>query len=782
MRSRHILTALACGAVTWLLLLSHYLDNAHHAATVTQRRQDLLLRRAAVDARRTNAADMLSKTHIWPCGVAPWSLRHQLDECEVGATALRIYYGYRALPYANSWNGFPLVEKLLLAAGFEERPMIAARSYHSHVGTHAVLVNGSVAEAPAVLVVPNYWKPGAENWRTWRLAPSQRINRVWGMMALAVKDSLVDTLRAHTELTGRLLLPRSYIWSELRRTPAGAAWWRTRAAGCSRRRRRGQGLRLVTSQELLAGGDSGGVGASLAGLLRGKSTVLQQYISDPLLVNGHKFSLRLYALVTCAAPLRVYLHGDGFALFASDVYDAGSLERYSFITNAFVNRKRTGAEDGAGAGGDDSRVAAELGLALPPASQRWGLTRLLSFVSKRHGAEGLGVRRALERLVLHVFVAAAAPLACAAAVGLPAGGVRATLIGRRVRARGVRCAARRRPVAVADGDQHDAVALARGRRRRGVEHQDGDAQRSPLPRRRSARAADRVAPPAAGGEARGADARQRARRRRRLRAALARRRLRPLPALGRGGRAPARRREAPRRQAVQLSPSADAECWRCAAAPTRPSRATPSRAAEDAAPPRSVGGAFVLNLVGRGVRRGALGRAALRRVGRSGQNFCFSIRYGATIFTCRLRSRLSAAASSAGRGSARLPTRRSGLSASRPFCSTSVPSAASSAATSRVPSSKAPSERLRDRAHLRVLDDLLHRREVELGQLPQPHALAPRRHLHAGREARAQRAAPRHRAAEERSTRRRGGRGRRQLGGDRFGARGGVGGRVRIHQ
>ena len=70
-----------------------------------------------------------------------------------------------------------------------------------------------------------------------------------------------------------------------------------------------------------------------------------------------------------------------------------------------------------------SHVAAELGLALPPASQRWGLTRLLSFVSQRHGAEGLGVRRALERLVLHVFVAAAAPLARAAAEGLAAVGV-----------------------------------------------------------------------------------------------------------------------------------------------------------------------------------------------------------------------------------------------------------------------------------------------------------------------------------------------------------------------
>ena len=103
--------------------------------------------------------------------------------------------------------------------------------------------------------------------------------------------------------------------------------------------------------------------SSTKALPQESSFLLQLYVSRPLLWNGHKHDLRLWALITCAAPLRVYLHGDGFALFASDVYDAGSLERYSFITNAFVNRKRTGAEDGAGAGGDDSRVAAELAAA-----------------------------------------------------------------------------------------------------------------------------------------------------------------------------------------------------------------------------------------------------------------------------------------------------------------------------------------------------------------------------------------------------------------------------------
>ena len=37
-----------------------------------------------------------------------------------------------------------------------------------------------------------------------------------------------------------------------------------------------------------------------------------------------RFSLRLYSLITCARPLRVYLYDEGFALFASDRYDETS--------------------------------------------------------------------------------------------------------------------------------------------------------------------------------------------------------------------------------------------------------------------------------------------------------------------------------------------------------------------------------------------------------------------------------------------------------------------------
>ncbi len=70
-------------------------------------------------------------------------------------------------------------------------------------------------------------------------------------------------------------------------------------------------------------------------------SVISRYVTNPLLINGHKFDLRIYVLITSYEPLRVYVFKEGLARFASETYTSkiNKNNRYMHLTNYSINKK-----------------------------------------------------------------------------------------------------------------------------------------------------------------------------------------------------------------------------------------------------------------------------------------------------------------------------------------------------------------------------------------------------------------------------------------------------------
>lgn len=94
---------------------------------------------------------------------------------------------------------------------------------------------------------------------------------------------------------------------------------------------RGEGIRLLCADDKLPSG---------------KSAVVQRYVSNPLLVCGFKFDLRVYVLVTSVNPLIVYIYNEGLGRFATRAYRRPTRRnrkmRNMHLTNFSVNGASAG--------------------------------------------------------------------------------------------------------------------------------------------------------------------------------------------------------------------------------------------------------------------------------------------------------------------------------------------------------------------------------------------------------------------------------------------------------
>jgi len=164
------------------------------------------------------------------------------------------------------------------------------------------------------------------------LSEHQKINHFPGTFVIGRKDRLWVVYSLLREKYGRKefgYLPETYILpGDMNKLKA--AWDQT-----------DPNIRWILKPPASARGTGIQVIGKMSQLPSDKEFILQSYVNNPRLINGHKFDIRMYVLVCSFNPLRIYIYEEGFARFASEKYNllADSLEnQYVHLTNFSINK------------------------------------------------------------------------------------------------------------------------------------------------------------------------------------------------------------------------------------------------------------------------------------------------------------------------------------------------------------------------------------------------------------------------------------------------------------
>jgi hypothetical protein len=180
------------------------------------------------------------------------------------------------------------------------------------------------------------WKKPRPLEDTWLI--TQKVNHIPRTSHLTRKDSLKTALQRYSSGRGagsaqfNLMpltynLPKDYVaFAQVYAERRGL--WIMKTVGMSR----GRGISLVQD---------------IADVTYSAPVVLQQYIERPLIIDGRKFDLRLYVLVTQFNPLEAFISNIGFARFAASRYKADA----SSLTDLTVHLTNTSISETVEAGG-----------------------------------------------------------------------------------------------------------------------------------------------------------------------------------------------------------------------------------------------------------------------------------------------------------------------------------------------------------------------------------------------------------------------------------------------
>jgi hypothetical protein len=86
--------------------------------------------------------------------------------------------------------------------------------------------------------------------------------------------------------------------------------------------------------------------------------VVQAYIENPLLIDGYKFDMRVYVLITSVSPLRILLFKEGLCRFCTELYEIPNETNISnlfmHLTNYSINKHHPAYRRNDGNSGDAS--------------------------------------------------------------------------------------------------------------------------------------------------------------------------------------------------------------------------------------------------------------------------------------------------------------------------------------------------------------------------------------------------------------------------------------------
>jgi hypothetical protein len=194
----------------------------------------------------------------------------------------------------------------------------------------------------------SYWGAHLKKESFSNMGSYQRINHFPGTFEIGRKDRLYRNLarmKRHHGASGFSFFPQTWVlpqdWEELKRD-FGA---------------RGGGT-LIVKPPASARGQGIKVISELSQIPKRKTALIQRYLDDPYLIDGFKFDLRIYVLVTSFDPLRVYVYEDGLVRFCTEKYRRGAKyanHKMMHLTNYSVQKKadeyvenKDAREDGAG--------------------------------------------------------------------------------------------------------------------------------------------------------------------------------------------------------------------------------------------------------------------------------------------------------------------------------------------------------------------------------------------------------------------------------------------------